>query len=407
MAPSGETRIGSTQENMAVNDHAPPPDPPSHGSCPDENEIAALLNRTLPAWRRAAIEVHVASCETCSENYDSALRLEVDEEQRMSLQAPQQRPFEGAAEMDEPLRVTPQAPQQRPLEETVATVDADRTATVAGGLTRGHRVPDGQRPHFDVDFAEERADRWAIRSRAWRRGAVTAVAAMLVASLGLLLVRGTGDLSTEGLSADLLKSPAAIEKVPWQGRTMRGGPGGGKEMQQNLADFRLGVGLLDLRLALAGTKIDPADTALRRIRTVLGAMNFVPRENLDAYQRIRNELNGGTPPAALLPEAAAEEKKLASAGLKGQFVDLGRWTEACRLGAAARQQEVFHSRAARRLLDQGPALGEGLSGSGDGPNQRAAEILRDIKAAAGAERIDFDTLGKRCTDLLDQLDSYD
>lgn len=349
MAPSGETGLGSTQEDMAVKHHVLPPDaPPSDGSCPDEEDIAALLDGTLPAGHRPAILEHVASCESCSEIFAGALRFEVDEGHRVSPQTPQQRPFERA---------------------------------------------------------DRRRDRWSIRSRAWRRGAAAAVAAVLVASLGLLLVRGSaGDLSTESLSADLMKSPAGVRMGPLPRPHMRG-PGGEKEMPQNLADFRLGVRLLDLRLALAGGKKDDAADTLHRLGIVLRAMDFVPHESVEAFDRMQKELNGDTPPAALLPKAAAEEKKLADAGVEGQFVDLGRWTEACRLGAAARQENVFHSRAARRLLDQAPALGEGLPGSGDGPNQQAAGIWREIKTAAG--RLDFDVLGKRCTALVDQLDADD
>ncbi len=351
MAPSGETGHGSTQEDMAVNDHATPPDVSSEGDCPDLEDVAAFLDGTLPAGRRAAIVEHLASCDSCSEILAGALRFEVDEEQRVSPQALPQRPFERA---------------------------------------------------------DRRRDRWPVRSRvAWRRGAAAAVAAVLVASLGLLLVRGTGDVSTAGLSADLLKSPAAMRKVPWSDKVMRGNGPPQKEMQQDLADFRLGVRLLDLRLALAGGKKVDAETTLRHIVIVLQAMDFVPPESAKAFGRLGKELDRGKPPAALLPEAAAEEKKLADAGVEGPFVDLGRWTEACRLGAAARQETIFHSRAARRLLDRAPALGEGLPGGGDGPNQQAAGILSEIKAAAAADPIDFDTLGNRCTKLLEQLDPED
>jgi Putative zinc-finger len=337
---------------MAVNDHALPPDaPPSDGSCPDEEEIAAFIDGTLPAGRRAAVAKHLASCESCSENYASALRFTVDEEERVSPQALQQHPFERA---------------------------------------------------------DRRRQRWAVRSRAWRRGAVAAVAAVaavLVASLGLLLVRGTGDISTEGMSADLLKSPAAMRK-PWSDRVMRSG-GPREEMPQDLADFRLGVRLLDLRLALADGDKGGAMMTLGHIDNVLHAMDFVPPESAKAFYRMREELDRGRPPAALLPEAAAEEKKLGDAGVEGEFVDLGRWTEACRIGAAARQEKIFHSRATRRLLDRAPALGADLPGGGEGPNQQAAEILSQIKTAASADPINFDALGTRCQDLLKLLDPED
>jgi Putative zinc-finger len=350
MAPSGETGHGSTQEDMAVNDHAPQPDASGNGSCPDlEEDVAAFLDGTLPAERRAAMVEHLASCESCNEIFAGALRFQVDEQQR----------------------VTPQAPPQRPFER-----------------------------------ADRRRRRWGeVPPRAWRRRAAPAIAALLVASLGLSLVwwrvRSAGEISTEGLSADLVKSPAALqaamEKVPW-GHTMRGSGGPGEnEVPLDLGDFRLGVRLLDLRLALASGKKEQAASTLSHLESVLHAMDFLPPEIQPAFRRIASELDRDIPPAALLPKAAAEEKKLASAGVEGQFVDLGRWTEACRLSAAARQEPFFHSRATRRLLDKVEALGEGLPGS-------AAETLRAIKAAAGAGRIDFDTLGSRCEELLNQLD---
>ena len=148
---------------MAANNQAIPADAPTDTGCPDLEDIAAFLDGTLEAERRAPMIEHLASCESCFEIFAGAARFQADEPQPQTTREPQRRPFER---------------------------------------------------------------RWRVRSPAWRRGAAAAIAALLVASIAPLVwwrVSSAGAISPGGLSAELLKSPsAATLKVPW-GKTFRNG----------------------------------------------------------------------------------------------------------------------------------------------------------------------------------------
>jgi putative zinc finger protein len=365
---------------MAANDRALPAEPTDTG-CPDLEDVAAFLDGTLPAERRAAMIEHLASCESCYELFAGAARFQAEELQQEAPHDVQQE--------------APREPQQTPQGDVgFAKGRADRPFEPPDRRRRG---PQG------VDPAKGRGDRWPFRSRAWR-GAAAAIAALLVASAGLLPVWWrAGEISTAGLSAGLVTSPAAMQKVPWTGKAKRGADS--PEVPLDLGDFRLGVRLLDLRLALAAGNKAAADETLSRLESLLSALWLPLPEIRAGYQGIRQELTRGTPPAALLPKADAEEKSLAAAGVERESVDLGRWTEACRLGAMARQPEIFRSRATRRLLEraQPPSTETGFA-AGSSPDQRPAEILRDIKVALRAKQLDFDALASHCRALLEALD---
>jgi hypothetical protein len=309
----------------------------------DLEDIAAFLDGKLPAERRAGLIEHLASCESCYEVFAGAARFQEDNRSQESPLALPNRPFER--------RLGPRAA-------------------------------------------------W---SGAWR-GTAAAIAAVLVATVGVLLLirwRGSsGDLSTTRLAAALEGRAAVLADVPWPGHVKRG-PADTAEVPSEILSFRLGVSLLDLRLGLAGTDRERALEALRRLDAVLEGIDLLPPETREASQRLRAALRAGAAPRSLLATAKAQEKKALEGVVDPPLVELGGWTEACRLGGRAGQTELFHDRATRRLLER--FLEPGTEAAKD-LDPRAAKALAGIQAAIAGGHPGPGDLAGRCEALLDQLD---
>lgn len=244
-----------------------------------------------------------------------------------------------------------------------------------------------------------------LRPRAW--WAAAALAAMLAATVGLVVFlqgsRGAGP-STEQLAS--LVGPVPSGKVTW-GRTMRGGQGTEEqpELPPEHEDFQLGVRFLDLRLALAGGNREDADDALRRLHLLLERMPFPPLEARAAYDELRKRLGQQVPPPTLLAAAAAAEKKaMEELGEDPRLVELGRWTEACRLAGEHGRADLFREPATLRVLDRAMSPG---GKDADNLDPKALATVRAIREDVAGGRIDPVALGGRCRALLEQLANDD
>jgi Putative zinc-finger len=241
-----------------------------------------------------------------------------------------------------------------------------------------------------------------LRQRAW--WAAAALAAVLAATVGLVVylwsARNAGP-STEQLAS--LVGPIASGKIAW-GRTMRGGSGS-EEPPELLPPeheaFQLGVRFLDVRLALASGDQNNAAEAVRRLLQLLDRMYLTPPETRAAYAKIQKELPQRPPSPALLAAAATAEKKVMEDLLEEpRLVELGRWTEACRLAGENGRGDLFWEPATLRVLDEAMQPGSKDEGTLD---PKALGIVRDIRKGIAGGRIDPAALGKRCTDLLHLL----
>jgi hypothetical protein len=308
----------------------------------EDEDIAAFLDGKLPTEQRARVIEHLASCESCYQVFAGAARFKEEERGQQSPQALPKRPFER--------------------------------------------------------LSEPRAA-W---SGAWW-GVAAAMAAVLVAAVGALLLlrwRGSGgDLGTEPLAAALEGRAAVLDNVPWPGHPKRG-PAETALPNETLS-FRLGVSLLDLRLALTGADRERAREALRRLEVVLDGIDLLPPEARQVSQRLGAALRAGAAPRSLLATAKAQEKKALEGVVDPPFVELGGWTEACRLGGKAGQTDLFHGRATRRLLES--FLEPGAEAAKD-LDPRAAKTLAGIQAAIASGHPTPSDLAQRCQELLDQLD---
>ncbi len=315
-------------------------------ACPDPEDIAAFLDGRLPAGQRTRLIEHLASCELCYEVYAGAASFLADDPPEAG----------GLAEPLAPLR--------------------------------------------PFDRQDRRRGPVGPRRRLWWTAA--AVAALLAVAVGvpLLLWRAGGaELTTEHL-ASLVAGPAGAKADVWLGRVTRG-PKEAAEVAPDIQSFRLGVRFLDLRLALAAGDRGAADSVLIRLAQMLEGMYFL--DDLRAkYQAIRNQVHDEkVSPRSLLASAGDLETKGFKDLVEPRYVDLGRWTEACRLAGQTGKSDLFRERAARRLLDQ--AVTPDAKEPSDLP-QPAISTLNTLRAELAVGHPDVAALAQSCKRLLEQLD---
>jgi hypothetical protein len=221
----------------------------------------------------------------------------------------------------------------------------------------------------------------------------------------LVLLRGArvAGPSTEQL-ASLIGRPAAAP-FPWPaGPILRGGPEEAPSLSADREAFRLGVRLLDLRLALQYGNRDEASDALRLLNLLLQRLDIPPAKTVETYREMRSETDRGSAlPALLAAAGAAEKQALAELQEDPRLVELGRWTEACRLSGASGRADLFRDRGSLRVLDQAIESGGKEADNLDPAVVPAVRAIRDELATGRASPTD---LGKRCDEVLRKLD-YD
>ncbi|HEY6324808.1 MAG TPA: hypothetical protein VJA16_24945, partial [Thermoanaerobaculia bacterium] len=208
--------------------------------------------------------------------------------------------------------------------------------------------------------------------------------------------------STEQLAS--LVGPVAPMQVPW-GKRMRGGTGAEElpDLPTEREAFQLGVGFLDLRLALASRNQGDAEYALSRLHVLLERVPLPAPELTAAYSEMGNKIRQSVPTPTLLAAAAAAEKKAMAELLEDpRMVELGRWTEACRLAGENGRADLFREPATLRVLDAAMRPGGKDADSLDPQSLATARSIRDTIASG---RIDPAILGGLCRKLLDQLAS--
>ena len=349
--------------------------------CPGSEDIAALLDGALGDEERARLTEHLANCERCYELFVGGANFLADSREG------------GPGEIAAPLLLLPDESWD---EESQPPAFEPAASEPLAAETPPFKASAPQRP-----FERPREAR-APRSRGWWTAA--ALAATLAVAAGLLLLRWQrgGELSTERL-ASLAGGPGATAKVPWEGRVTRG-PKENKDLPFEKESFRLGVRFLDLRLALASGDPTRADDSLRLLTALLGDSDFAPRDLISTLQAMQNQLrHGATPQTFLAATAARERQAIEELAAEKRLVELGGWTEACRLAGASGRPALFRDRATLRLLDRVVAADPKDEAALDAG---AVEVVRGIRDEIAARRIDPAALGKRCQSLLEQLD-YD
>lgn len=283
---------------------------PSRQACLDDERIAALVDRTLPADVEAAARAHLADCAACCALFVAVLR--------------------GQQELERDADETPDAP---------AAEAQPTSAPEAPSDTRdGNASAEGAKP---LPF---------VRPQRLRRptpGVWLPWAAALALSLG-----GAGSYwqSTRPRAVDLadLVAPLSTNATAighlWEGDVRRGG---GATDALERESFRFGVLSVDLRLSLAAR-----DVPRSRLRLQLAAQQLEGLELMtEDAAFFRGAAERATEPAAFDGIQAEVERRLPSVRERFDpvFLSFGHWAEAARLAAAARDTAFFAIPAHRRV----------------------------------------------------------
>jgi hypothetical protein len=298
------------------------------------------------------------------------------------------------------------------LEELAALIDGQCGAADAGRL-RAHLASCGEcyevfseTLHLQEDLREEEAPGLGLdpfpfetRPKVWPRWVATAAAAAVVL-LGVgpgawLMFGRTPDLSATGLAAPLVGHVADLDKSTW-GERMRGG---GAHEEEN--QFRIGVEMLNLQVALESGDRLTADSAAAAIYGGLEALNFLEPRFKSFYQKMRQELNDGKKPQDLAGEAATEADALRhSESMAGPELELGMWAAAGRLAAINQVSSFFQGRQAKYLLGQ-------LQNDKDADlPPKVVKALEAVDAARSKDKLSAEDYSSLRTALEQILDHY-
>jgi len=193
------------------------------------------------------------------------------------------------------------------------------------------------------------------------------------------------------LLADLLPEPAGLVDHFWPAAADPVRDAAGRlDRRSTLA----GILLLDARLALAAGRGERAAALLARLADLLGGIEPLEPEVARA-RALAAAVAAGADPAARTAEVDELESALAGRLLPGWF-ELGRWAEAGRLAAAARDPVYFAARATRVRLKRLRAPGAGL----DAGTSAAFGELRAFCDSPPAAEPEWAALAARLDELL-------
>lgn len=305
-------------------------------TCPSLEDIAAFLDGKLSEEDRSRVVAHLADCEACYDVFSDAARFQLEEEEESrALQASE--------------------------EEALAPV---------------------------VPLQRKRIQRWALP-----------LAAALVLGLATIPLYQRYTTMPTLLSTELV-DPVALKSVPTSSLWAEDKRGGLDEgvTDSSPFEFLLGVHMVDLRLTLARNDSAESLNMLARINGHMEKLILVDRAS-EFYLRAHGDIDRGTPPRELAEEAFQIE-----AGLTADYQDLphlafGKWTEASRLSALARNLDFFEDRDNRRF--PGLLLRKAQEDLGDDE-----EVVRNLKRIRGIlddsdpARLPYDDLEKQLAGIL-------
>jgi len=283
----------------------------------DLEDLAAYIEGKLSPAERAAITAHLADCDDCFPVFAEAVRIGQEEEDEAAAADP----------------VLGGDPAPGPFERR---------------KTAFHRVPGSRRPANRwlpaaaaavLALALGTALHWSINMRP-----TVSKPVLLVLNIGTAVYRPWLPISTSEIFASLSGVPGLTEKMS-HGPVLRGGS---QETGVDSAEaFKLGVLEVDLGLSLARDKSRAAEIC-RQIANILAASGFLEEET-NAFRNATSTLLSGKAPYNLdksLGQTLEEAKPAFSSG----YLDFGRWAEAGRLSAIARNERFFASQKNRSFL---------------------------------------------------------
>lgn len=258
-------------------------------TCPSLEDIAAFLDGKLSEGERSRVVAHLADCESCYAVFAGAARFQLEEEEESR-----------APEASEERAPAPVVPLQR------------RTIL-----------------------------RWALP-----------LAAALVLGVATIPLYLQYKRMPEMLSTELV-DPAALKNVPsdrlWI-EDKRGGPEDSAILDQSPIEFLLGAHLVDLRLTLARDDRAESINMLSRINGHMEKLLVVQEQAASFYEKAFHDLDESKrTPQEVEAEAARVEADLTEDFEELPHLAFGKWTEAGRLSALAKNPAFFEDRDNRRF----------------------------------------------------------
>lgn len=260
---------------------------PSPETCPSLEDIAAFLDGKLSGEERARIIAHLNECASCYSVFADAARFQLDEKQEAS--------------------------------------EPEKTEQLSGTV---------------VPFPKRKLLTWAA-----------SIAALLLVGLAAIPIYRQYNEMPVLVASELIDPgvPVASESIgEWQDR-FRGIDDEGA-LTDSPAEFLLGAHLVDLRLRLARNEKGEADQILLQIGNQMDQLLVKPAEEARFYAEARGRIAEGVPPQSLLAEADRVEASLTEFLAPATYLAFGKWTEAGRLSAQARNADFFQDRENRRFL---------------------------------------------------------
>ncbi|HVT60631.1 MAG TPA: zf-HC2 domain-containing protein [Thermoanaerobaculia bacterium] len=319
-------------------------------TCPSLEEVAAFLDGTLPEEERARLTRHLADCDSCYELFAGAARSLLDT---------------AAAELDE---------------------EADRPPAVV--------VP----PAWQLP----RRTAWVP----WSAG--LSVAALLLfalaAVIGISTYRwwtSTPVLQTASLVRPLGGVRTVLTEKLYKGAVLRGGKAP-ETPPEDAKAFQLGVELADLRVTVQAREKTKFAEVMRDIARMISNVDLLGGEDSKNYFSLADKVQND--PAAFTPTQLGKEADDVEKNLDTRFgihLSFGKWTEAARLAALAKEPSFCRTWTSRRFLHRlraqqdEPIEGEILERLGKVETTLARRPLRRADFAAAA------------TELKEIIDHYD
>jgi hypothetical protein len=293
---------------------------PTTSGCPDESTLALFVEGTLPEAERRAVWEHVTTCEACEEVVGVSAHLLDDDSASAGDAAP-------------PL--SPHLPSQ------------------------------GVSTTFPAAARKRTVEHWAI--------AVVGLAAAIVIGVGVYRGR-TGSAGSGTATAAEIVAQANSARLPseWPDHGWSETRGPAAVFAPREVAFRAGAWMVDLQTALSTRDAARAGAAAAKARSLLTAAGCCDAGLL--YLSAVEEALARTPPDLSAADRNAEQAdEDVGAHLERDALALGRWAEALRLAARARD---------RKLLAAIP-LTELISGSAASADPELQRLLRAAAAIVG------------------------
>jgi hypothetical protein len=186
------------------------------------------------------------------------------------------------------------------------------------------------------------------RLPAWSWVAMAAALAGVVVAPWLWTRARSVDREDPGRFADLVSAPGHALPPQWYGTPWPGTRGAGEPLSATARAVRLGVRLVDLELA-----VRTRDTTLTRLTAeIVDLVEGLPAGSpvAEVYRDVARRASSGASTDAL--ETTLERGRHAVSKLAGpDFVKLGAWAEAGRIGARQHNGDFLTARENRSMLE--------------------------------------------------------